>query len=457
MKTYATKYKQRNRPLAMQGNVFALPIAAVLSIAALSINFSIVGVVSVILIFLLIRMSQNEDRFINPYLLFLSTPISLLLYSDSVSDLFLPEINMRVQLIIIGGICAYVAGLMILKQESTHHHHSPGRYANARSYSFTIILIMGLVPHALGILTAGIPVLANDVQAARAAYLLPVIGQFSLFLPITMLIAFRRRARFLIFISFALNCFFSAIVLSKFTIMLTGLFFIYAYLRYGGRQTFKLSPFLIIFISVLCTPFLFEYIFSQRQSLSQSEYFWRQQVRFPSELLDRYGDFLYLPYLYLTTPWSNFSYIVEGSNDFSLGARSIMSLASVFQADQLLTLEERPIRMIPFNTHAYPADFYMDFGTFGVVVFSFLLGLFVKWTYINAQRKSDVLSEALWISVGFASFLLFFSNHFTSLTYPIVSFILFNFYRFMSEALMPKYRRASTTPREAFAPHNRGR
>lgn len=408
---------------------------ATLAFAALAINPSLVGSASAILSIILVLLGRREHQTVNPYFLFLSTPISLLLYSDSVSSTFLPAMDLSVQVLIIGGIFAYLAGML-----TVNGGRSAMPTANPPSYSFNAILALGLAPHLAGIATVGIPLLAADVNAARASYLLPIFGQFTIFLPVTMLIAFQKRNKPLILVSVVTNVFFSFIVASKFSVMFTGLFFFYAYFRYGGRTLFKINPAYLVIFALLGVPFLFDAIFTVRENTDQIAYAWRRDVMFQSVFLDLYGDYTYLPYLYLTAPWSNFYYVVELHPEWSYGARSLYSMISVFQLDSFFITDERPIRAVQFNTHAYLSDFYLDFGVYGVVFFSYFLGVLVKLTYINALKKRDVLSESVWICFAFASFMLFFSNHFTGLTYPILSFIFFNLYRAISQAAMHRHR-----------------
>lgn len=407
---------------------------AALAFGALAINPSMVGAASVILVIVLVLLGRGERQTVNPYFLFLSTPVSLLLYSSSVSPTFLAVMDVSVQLMIIGGIFAYLAGML-----TVHARQAVVQSATPPTYSFNAILALGLAPHLAGIATTGIPLLADDVNAARASYLLPIIGQFTIFLPVTMLIAFQRRQRALILFSVAVNLFFSFILASKFTIMFTGLFFFFAYFRYGGRAIFKINPVYLVIISLVGIPILFDTIFIIRENSAQIAYAWRQEVMFQSTILDMYGDYTYLPYLYLTSPWSNFSYAVELHPRWSYGARSLYSLISVFQIDGFFLIDERPIRALQLNTHAYLSDFYLDFGAYGVVIFSYLLGVLVKLTYISALQTRDVLKESIWIVFAFASLMLFFSNHFTGLSYPILSLIFFNLYRLVSQKTMRRY------------------
>lgn len=413
--------------------------STILALLAVAYNPSMMGAAAAFLIVILVGLGRREKEVINPYYLFLSTPISLLLYSDTVSQIFLPPIEEEVQLIIVGAIFAYLAGLL--------SYGGVGRTFKAKpslAYHFYIILGFGIIPHLAGAVTNGFPLLAGDVNASRENYFLPVIGQFTVFLPVAMLIAFRRKDRSLIILSVALNAFLSAMVVSRFSIMFSALFFFYGYFRYDGKSSLGIRPSHLVAAAAISIPFLFEAIFAARESASQTAYAWRRELEFGSVFLNTYGDYTYLPYIYLTAPWSNFSYLFEVRTEMTYGARSIYSIASFLQIEQFLNFEPRVVRNATFNTHAFPADFYLDFGVLGVVLLSFLLGFLVKWSYIAAQKSSDVLQEAIWMSFAFASFMLFFSNHFTGLSYPLISLVLFSVYRFVRRLARarPQHQRA---------------
>jgi len=413
--------------------------ALVLGLLAFAFNPSFVGASSVVLIVILVWLGRREPVIDNPYFLFLVTPISLLMYSDRVSAQFLPPMDGVVQFWIAVGNFSFLAGLLFIKSVSPSV--TPARGGD---YSYVAILTLGLIPHILGVLNAGFPILSSDVNGARNAYTLPIIGQFSVFLPLTILIAFQRKNVKLIMYSVVLNVFLSVMMASKFSILYTFLFFLYAYARYDGRALFGWRPFHLVMIGVVIIPFIFEFIFSAREAGVQSDYYWRQQVNFKYGALDRFGDFTYLPYMYLTTPWSNLSYLFELEPYLTYGARSIHSLLSVFQLDELVSLPPLKVRNQVFNTHAYLADFFVDFGVFGVVLLSFVLGAIVKWVYVGSLKSSDALIGGVWVSFAFATFNLFFSNHFTGVGYPVVTLVLFSAYRLVHRVLIGAARNAST-------------
>lgn len=392
----------------------------------LAVNPTLIGAGAAVLVVILIWLGKRESQTINPYVLFLTTPISLILYSESISPVFLPKMNTEVQLVILCGMFSYLAGLLTLSGKKV-----PGTIRKSRNYSFSIFLILGLTPHLIGIARGIIPPLMSDPSLARSQYLLPVIGQLILFLPITILIAFKDGSRKKMAISIVGNIIGSILLMSKFPLFLYIIFFAFGYFRHQGKRLLPYPKVIAVFTLVL-VPVIFNYIFEIRDDNDQSLYFWRNNISFSLPLLDLYGDYLYLPYIYLTSPWSNFTYIYDISNHLDYGSRSLYGILSFFQLDSLLVHAPPEIRMYPFNTHAYLTDFYLDFGLFGVFSLSYLLGIMVMQIYLKAIRSKDLIDEAIWIIFGFASFMLFFSNHFTNLSYPFISILFFSVYRFLS-------------------------
>lgn len=416
-----------------------LIISMLCSVLILTLNPTVVGAGATVLIVTLVWLGKRESQPINPYVLFLTTPISLILYSESISPVFLPKMNLEVQFVIILGMFSYLAGLLTLSGNTL-----PGAVRKSRNYSFSTFLILGLTPHLLGIAREGIPALMIDSNLARSKYLLPVIGQLILFLPLTILVAFKDNSRKKIVISIAVNLIGSILLMSKFSIFLFLIFLAVGFIRYQGIRLFP-HPKVLVILTLMLVPVIFNYIFELRDENEQSIYFWRNNISFSISLLDDYGDYLYLPYIYLTSPWSNFTYIYDITNHFDFGTRSMYGILSFFQLESFVAHAEREIRTLPFNTHAYLTDFYLDFGLFGIFSLSYVLGVMVMQIYVKATRSKDLMDEAIWIIFGFASTMLFFNNHFTNLSYPFISILFFVGYRFVSAQFVRLVRQATRT------------
>ena len=132
----------------------------------------------------------------------------------------------------------------------------------------------------------------------------------------------------------------------------------------------------------------------------------------------------------------NASLCHEKSGDFEKtdGMLTFWSVISLLQLNRVYSINqvEKPVRMFPYNTHTFLADFYLDFGTVGLVIFSIFLGMIVYSVYLRSVRSNDCIKDAEYLYFGFATFMMFFSNHFSSVGYPLRIFIVFELYRYFA-------------------------
>ena len=391
-------------------------------------NFSILSLGSAALCILLLFLGSREKSILNPYYIFFPAAFSPIIYVQTFSQNILIEIPLYVQFLIILGNTSFLVGLLMLskqkKQAIKMNTLDP----------FWLILIIGLTPHIIGLLTVGIPILSDLHRDERSQYVIPVIGQLIIFLPVCILIAFKRKDIFLIGLSCLLNIVLSFFVGSKSLIFLTMFFIIYGILSQQKKTTFLSTGLVLIFL-IIFTPFIFVFTAYSSNDL-YIIYYWESQVDFGNSLIESLGNGVTLPYLYATTSWSNFTWAIESEMPYTLGARSFYSFSSVFQFDSYLA--EPPIYSFPFNTHAYLTDYYLDFGPIGIIIFPFLMGMLLKHAYLLKCSSDDIFDKAIYIFLAYPALLLFFSNHYTEQSYPLVAFILLNIFKQFFRK--PKYR-----------------
>ena len=144
-------------------------------------------------------------------------------------------------------------------------------------------------------------------------------------------------------------------------------------------------------------------------------------------------------YMYMTTPLSNFAYLVEINNEQTNGAMTLWPIISTFQLKRLYDFEEiaKQFRLWPYNTHTFLADFFLDFGTVGLVFLPIILGLLVYFMYVRSLRSIDVLVHAEYMYFSYAVLMMFFSNHFTSIAYPLRIVLVFEVCRMILGRLRP--------------------
>jgi hypothetical protein len=404
---------------------------ALLVILIFTLNPGLVSALSGVVFLILLRLGGMERSLFNPFYLFSITPLSLMIYNPEISPHFLTPINFEVGGITFLGLSLFILGLYLVKPKPKDA--APNGFENQH---FWVFLLIGTIPHIIGIMIAGLPIIAQgSVDLQRVAYAIPIISQFSIFLPLSIICAFQQKKTYKILLSISLSLFFAIIIVSKFSILLSLSFIIFSVVKYGGRHYISS----MIRVSFLAMPLililLFSKVYDLRGEQEQSETKWRQQISTEVDFIETYGDFVYLPYLYATSPWSNLAHTIEVQENYTYGLTSIRPFISLLQLDDFYQLDQKPIFQWPMNTHAFIADFYRDFGFIGVMLLSLLLGVFVKRIYLNAESVNDTLHDGLWVVVGFATLMMFFSNHFTSVGYPLTTFVLFAFYRYMVRVL----------------------
>lgn len=389
-------------------------LACALSLILMLYDVAAIKLFLVALLILLAIRGRLERNTINPFYLFMFTPLSVLIYQPAISGFFLVPFETEVAFLIALSLLVFTLGLMVCKA-TTHH-------VEARQYRFWPIFLLGLLPAVLGVVFSGI-LSASDVDAARSKYYLPIVGQFWVFLPASFLVAVCSGRRPLILLALLANAIFPILIVSKFATLLFAVFVIFAIEQYG-RGLMRAARWPSLFLLVTLIPPIFLAFFTARNERSMYEYQWWSNIWFGSDMLDRFGEMLYLPYLYATAPWSNLGFVLESNVPSQYGLLTLRPLISIAQIDSFFVFIDKPVRNIAMNTHTYIADFYIDFGFAGSLLMSFLLGVAVSKIYRQAAI-GDAFEQSLWVLFAFATFMMFFSNHFTSVGYPIIAALLY--------------------------------
>lgn len=406
---------------------FFFPLIAALF---LIFNFSVLSVVGLSFLAALFHLGRREKTIFNPYYLFCTTPLSLLLYAPTTFPYFHMPLNLEATLVIFVGLGFFVLGLLAKRRRIQVVQKID------KKRSFWVVFFLGFVSYCLGFGVAGVPILnPGEVDAIRAASAIPIVSQFGFFLQVAIVVAFQQRSYLRIFISSMVALLFALASVSKFAVLMTFLFIIFGVTRYAKGMAFGALLKVGALSVALFVPSIFVFTFDARHELDQSSYQWRQNISTNISAVDSFGEYIFLPYLYATSPWSNLAFTVSKDTDYEFGLRTVRPFINLVQLDSLVEYAPRAIYRHPLNTFAFPVDFYLDLGLLGVALFSFVIGFFVKATYLHASEDDDPLITSLWVIVGFATVLLFFSNHFTSVGYPLILFVLFRGYRLVARLL----------------------
>ena len=145
-----------------------------------------------------------------------------------------------------------------------------------------------------------------------------------------------------------------------------------------------------------------------------------------SENLSYYGDRvdwnlsagLLLPYIYLTTPWTNVQYVIDTQSIHTYGLWFLKPILGWLQIDDIFESSYQLEAMTTFNTFTYLSVLYKDFGYYGSLFISFFLGYFVKRVYNDYLASSSPMVLGCYACCALATLEMFFSNHFFGQSYP---------------------------------------
>lgn len=371
-----------------------------------------------------VNLGIKKQNIFNPYFLFSITLLSLTFYNPKFSS-FLMNIPYDVYLLIFFGITSFLIGLITVDKIGKKKKQS--EVANIQTMNkklFWIALVIGLIPHIIGINKVGIPLFnPNNLTELRSNYLPAGLSYLIFFLPLTITIAFANKNNKLISLSVMLNLFFSVIMVSKFDIAVFIFFFLFSYLKYGTKKltTFKKH---FIFIGILAViPYIFAWSYSLRnQTEAVNSKFLLSNTFFSQE----FSNAISLPYFYFTTAWSNFAQTILSVQEFNYGAYTFYPFFSALQIEDLISyVSSKTIYIHPFNTFSFLTDYYMDFGIIGLIICPFLLGILVFHSYKKSIMATNPIIDGQFIILALPTLLLFFSNHFTSVGYPFIVYILY--------------------------------
>ena len=350
----------------------------------------------------------------SPFLLLIFLPLAALLYTAQENNFYLPQLQPVTELAFVLGYAGILWGLSIPLSLSRRRTAQQGM-------SYNLILLLGIFPTIISAVLFQFPIFASDVEAAKREFLLPLIGQLYLFLPMLFVIADRNKNGRQRNVALIVNLALGILLVSRFTLFLAVIFWFLTADKSVRRNLLRQGVVLIGAAVVLVQVFLS--FFELRSEFDMTVYQWFKE----SQGIEIWGyelaDNLILPYMYLVTPLSNFDYTVEFWSDYQYGLATSGSILRLLQMDALAP--SYLVRNEVFNTNMYMSTFYMDFGLFGVFLFSFLLGFGIKYLNCYAEVNGDPFSNTWRIFTGYATLLLFFSNHFSSVGYPVLFPLMF--------------------------------
>lgn len=371
-----------------------------------------------------VNLGARQKFALNPYYLFSITILSLILYNPNLSS-FLATIPLNVYILIFLGLTSFLMGLVVVDKNM-----KPKKFAvrtNATSKNkrlFWLFLFLGLTPHVIGFITVGFPILAVDnVADLRENYLPAGLSYFTLFLPLTITIGFINKDKKLIWISVILNAFISVVKVAKFDVLIFIFFFVFSVFKYGNVDRKQFKKYFIYAAILFAIPLFFNWFRSVR---SQTDSISPVYLLSGTGISDSFSYVLSLPYLYFTTGWSNLAETVQTVEEFNYGIYTLHPFISALQLDDFISYASyKTIYLHPFNTFSFLTDYYMDFGVIGILILPFIVAQLVFYSYKRSMQSSNPIRDGQFIVLAIPTLMLFFSNHFTSVGYPFIVYILY--------------------------------
>lgn len=385
-----------------------------------SILSSMLRVVSCVLFLWCIYMGRKETFILNPFWLFSITPLSLLLYNDNVSRIYLQKLTSKTW------------GLAIL---------------NIIAFSMTLFISLKIMRRKKGII-------ANE-QPDKIAYLKQnsVIMMGISFIPVLYRMLF---GKVMLFTSVISLCVYVSIIMGIKTkekrwiigiLLIAALRFLFAFNKtelvfflivivtgiekyYELSSKSKIKIFLGLVVSALFMLFvafpLKTYVQDNGGNIVD---FFTKNVKVVydyGQRIDWSGpEVLKMPYMYLVTAWNNVQYVLETQNTRTYGLWFVKPILGYFQLSGIFDslYELKPYSS--FNTYTYITVLFKDFGYFGSAIGSFFLGWFVAKMYYWYTISQDSWKVSCYSLTAIAVFEMFFSNHFFGLSYPFTIVLLY--------------------------------
>ena len=387
-------------------------ILVVLSLLAIMIGSLVFDRIVVGYIFVICLIwGYKEKSFFNPYYLFAITPLSLLLYVNLSSNYML-ELTARTWGLAILNMTAF-----LLAVRNTLFFNA---WNTCKGPNDNKLLIHTLLLAAIGLFSGffsyfvGKPFFLSSVfQLCTVPALICSLKSKNKILIIGILA---------IFLGSSLSLLSKSLVLTYLLAVLIG---VEKYFIYSKRQRKNIAVLSVIGILIMVMSFVFAN--KDRESLSSDE---------TVDYYSQYGNVewnsnttLFMPYMYLTTPWANLQYLTESQDTRTYGLWLLRPLVGYLQLDDKFQSQYHLSAYSSFNTFTFISCNFKDFGYWLSFISSIFLGIFVKKIYSRYCYSRSPLDVACYVYVGQAVLEMFFSNEFFMLSFPFTIVIIMALYK----------------------------
>lgn len=380
----------------------------------------------VLLIMYSVNKGIQDKRWFSPYFILLVTLVSFLLYFHELSPLMFMDLPASTLFMICGSFVALIFGFTVIRSFGIKPVKVPDNY----SENFWIAFWIGIIPTLIAYYMFGnVYSMENDkMLEVKEEMSLPVIGQFAYFLPASILIACKRNNTKLIVLALISTFAAALFTLTKTSIVIAVVFMLIGISVFKPSLTENKLVRQIRKYIFLVLPFSFLLLFSfnntTRHGDSADTMSFIEQGGSSLSASGGIAQNMYLNYLYFCNPWSNLQYNVKNNHVHGNGRNTFSQFGKKIGIDI-----DKVQKICPsvINTHSFLTDYYIDFGIIGSIIASFFLGCVIYFLYRKFGLSNDPMLLAFYGLICYATFMLFFNNHFND-GYLINYFITFGLY-----------------------------
>ena len=347
-------------------------------------------------------LGVQEDKIVNPYYLFILTPVTLLFYFDLGGSYFI-TLNVKTWNLAIINMLAFVIALKYTRELKSSTRQVVIEGKRAYKHMFIIYALSWLAPF------SG-----------------PFYSVLSLLSGVVIVLAFSTKNKKTIALYTLLVVFNMAVGAASKSGVLTVLFaYLISYEHYyisTPKQRIK------VLLLSLCAVFMMVFAFSFANK-DRGHYDAEEGLTYYSRtgLEWNYDASLFLPYMYLETPWINLQYVTETQDTRTYGMWAMKPILGYLglRDDKVYDLEPYS----SFNTFTFISCQFKDFGYYGSILLSLFLGFFVKKVYSLSRNRPSPFVIGSYVLVAQATLEMFFSNHFFMQSYPFTICIMMWLYQ----------------------------
>lgn len=381
-----------------------------------------------LIIMYLVIMGLKEKNKINPYILFVLTPLTLLIYDINVSTHYLVELKSETYNLAIYNFTCLIFGFWIVRKiKIGAKERFWNKYTNIKSKQYSKIayqmMFIGVIPTFWAGVFGISDLLVGNLNAMKDLVgTAPLSSILGLLIYPAIIFALKSKRKNTIIFCGGMLIFSLILNFSKSTVLMMCITVIVAfYEKVVKNKKMRIWIVVLIILSAIFLFLAFDIYNNIRFENDMSEYF--QDLDYVGNVSGSW----FLPYMYLISPWSNVQYIMETtSTSHTYGLWLLKPFLGYLQLDGMFgdafTLVPR---YVAFNTYSYISVLYIDFGFVGSGICSFILGAFIMWIYkLYCKYFESPIVIAIYALNVYATVMLFFNNHYLQLSYPITILIL---------------------------------